>query len=34
MKCKQKADPASADALREKILDFHRAYTGKALAAQ
>jgi nickel superoxide dismutase len=30
MKCKQSGDPATADALRKAILDFHRAYEGKA----
>jgi nickel superoxide dismutase len=29
MKCKQTADPATAEALREAILDFYRAYEGK-----
>lgn len=29
MKCKQDASPATADALRESILDFYRAYEGK-----
>lgn len=29
MKCKQTADPATAEKLRETILDFYRAYEGK-----
>lgn len=29
MKCKQAADPATADALKKAIQDFYRAYTGK-----
>ena len=29
MKCKQSADPATAEALRKSILDFYRAYEGK-----
>ena len=29
MKCKQDANPATADKLRETILDFYRAYEGK-----
>ena len=29
MKCKQNADPATAEALRKTILDFYRAYEGK-----
>jgi nickel superoxide dismutase len=29
MKCKQTTDAAEADALREKILAFHKAYEGK-----
>lgn len=29
MKCKQGTDPALADALKENILAFHRAYEGK-----
>ena len=29
MKCKQGADAASANVLREAILDFYRAYEGK-----
>ncbi len=29
MKCKQTADPASATALREAILNFYRAYEGR-----
>ncbi len=29
MKCKQSAEPATAEALREAIYDFYRAYEGK-----
>jgi nickel superoxide dismutase len=29
MTCKQNADPATAEKLRETILDFYRAYEGK-----
>jgi nickel superoxide dismutase len=29
MKCKQAADPATAETLKEAILDFYRAYEGK-----
>jgi nickel superoxide dismutase len=29
MKCKQNADPAVAEDLKKKILDFYRAYEGK-----
>lgn len=29
MKCKQTADPATAQALRKSVLDFYRAYEGK-----
>ena len=29
MKCKQTADPATAEALQKSILDFYRAYEGK-----
>ncbi|MCH5372980.1 MAG: hypothetical protein JJ992_03310, partial [Planctomycetes bacterium] len=29
MKCKQTVDPATADALKEAIYNFYRAYEGK-----
>ena len=34
MKCKQDADPATADALKKAILDFYRAYEGKEPGAE
>lgn len=34
MKCKQDADPATADALKKAILDLYRAYEGKEPAAE